>query len=159
MTDPIILFNDLVAQIERTDRYETTAETMEKVDTYLQDYKGSYIDLQIIADRASSIAGHILDNIKEDAYYEAQIEGHESKFEYKGNALTPVESHKKYEYPQDDYIDQVSEDMEPVSKEVKALKKQEKQLKDSIKSRQKELEELGLAEFVGSNKYLKISKS
>lgn len=159
MTDPIILLNDLLAQVERTDSYETPKQTLEKVDEYLSDYKGSYIDLQIIADRASTIAGHILDQIKEDAYYEAQLSGHESKFDHKGNALTPVESHKKYNYPDDDYIQQVEEDMEPISKELSQLKKQEKGLKDSIKSRQKELEELGLAEFVSSNKYLKISKS
>jgi hypothetical protein len=77
--------------------------------------------------------------------------GNDSKFTHKGNALTPVESHFKYNYPEDTYIDKVTDQLAPVLKKKKTLE-------DSIKARQKELVEDGKAELTGSSKYLKIDK-
>lgn len=158
MKNPITLINDIVAQIELSDRYQTTAETSENVDAYLARYKGSYIDMHIVADRLSTIASQIMDDVKERAYEEAMLEGYEAEFTYKGNALTPVESHKKYEFPDDEYIAKVQEDLKPITKKLKDIKKTEKGLKDSIKAREQELIEEGRAKFITSNRYLKISK-
>lgn len=158
MNDPLILLQDLIAQIELEDRWQTTPETAENLKEYLDRYEGSSLDLTLLADRLSFIADTVKDAHKELAYEEALLMGHDSKFTHRGNDITPVESYIRYDYPDDEYISRVEEDLKPVKKQIKSLKSKEKGLKDSIKSRQKQLVEEGLAKKTGSTKFIKISK-
>lgn len=151
MKNPLSAVLDTVMQIELEDRFQTTNETLEVLENTMSKYDGGKIDMMIVADRLKTIADTILSTVKEDAWYEAQLQGLDSKFTHKGNSLTPVESHHKYEYPEDPYIDKVTEQLKPVLKKKKTLE-------DSIKARQKELVESDEAIFVGSTKYLKIDK-
>jgi hypothetical protein len=149
--NPINIILDTVMQIEREDGYQRTPETLETLQKYIDKYEGSNIDMVVVADRLKTIAEELLDKFKEDAWWEAKMTGNDSKFTHKGNALTPVESHFKYNYPEDTYIDKVTDQLAPVLKKKKTLE-------DSIKARQKELVEDGKAELTGSSKYLKIDK-
>lgn len=158
MKDPLILFADIIAQIELEGRWQTHPETMQTVQNYSDRYKGSAIDITLLADRVIAIADEIKNKYKERAYEEALLQGHEGKFTRLGNGIIPVESHLKYVYPDDDYISKVSEDLKPITSQLKSLKKKEKGLKDSIKARQKELVEQGSATKTGSTKFIKISK-
>lgn len=151
MKSPLSAVLDTVMQIELEDRFQTTIETLEVLEDTMSKYDGSMIDMMIVADRLKTISEQILSGVKEDAWYEAQLQGLDSKFNHKGNALTPVESHYKYVYPDDAYIDKVTEQLKPVLKKKKTLE-------DSIKARQKELVESDEAILTGSTKYLKIDK-
>lgn len=151
MKNPVSVAIDVVMQIDRDDKFQTTPETLDVLRATLKKYKGTAIDMMLVGDRLKTIADEILTVIKEDAWYEAQLAGHDSKFTHRGNSLTPVESHHRYDYPDDDYIDKVTEQLKPVLKKKKTLEA-------SIKSRQKELVESGDATLTGSSKYLKIDK-
>lgn len=151
MKNPINLFLDTLMQIDREDEYQTTAETLEVLEDALERYDGNVIDLVLIADRIKTIGATVFDQYKEDAWYATQVEGNFGKHTHKGNSITPVESHFKYEYPDDEYINKVTQQLTPVLKKKKSLE-------DSIKARQKELVENDEATLVGSSKTLRIDK-
>lgn len=148
---------DHIAQIgENT--FEKPNETEERTAEFVSNYEGSYLDLFVMSSLLSTIAETLRDGSKSEAYTEALLEGHESKFNHKGIDLTPVESHYTYEFVDDEKREKYLSELDKIAEAMKPFKKKEKAVKKAIKSREEELVEDGKATLLESRTYLKVSK-
>lgn len=153
---------DQVAQIEQGESIEQPQATIDRAEQFAKEFDGSLLDLYIACESLVNLGETIQDEIKEDAYSEAELMGDDQRL---GVSFYTRESYKKYDYPDDEYInkvqsqiEKVQKNMEPLKESLKPLENEVSSLKDSIKSRKKTLEKEGKAKFKGSTKSIVIKK-
>ena len=150
---------DVVARIESGDSFTTRKHTEQVVNEFLDGYEGSPLDLFVVADRFKRISDQLLTSeLKENAYTQFTLMVGDSKDEYKGVTMTPVESHKRYDYGEDKYLERYAEDADEVKKQMEPFNEKLSTIKESIKQCKQKLVDEGEAEMTGSSKYLKVSK-
>jgi hypothetical protein len=113
---------DLVAKIDRGDSLETPQLAIQRTTEFAENYEDSYIDLFVVAGLLASIAEELKSQSKDRAYTEAILEGFEEKFTWRGVDLTPVESHKQYDYPKDPKRERYLVLLIDIEEEMKPLK-------------------------------------
>jgi len=151
MKTPSSTYKDVIDDVFKNGTFVSPSESKEIAASIVEDWSDSYIDLFVLSKLLSDISKEVLDSVKENAYLETEILGHDNKFEYKGISITPVSGYKKYKFPEDDYITEVSGKLKQAETTVKGLK-------ESIKAREKELIKEDKAILVSETKTLKISK-
>lgn len=150
---------DLVGKIETDDGFKPHKSSMEDVGKFRADYNGSSLDLFLVADRLKKIGEELLtDELKENAHEEFKLRHGDEKAEHKGNSMTPVESHFRYNYPEDKFLTKYEEEASEIKEQMKPYKDQLSTIKDSVKKREKELEKEGKATLKSKSTYLRVDR-
>lgn len=157
--DSIKQIEQLVKRITGRERILTHKEIVEMTESLVEGYDGSWRELALIADRLENIGKTINSTAKQNAYFEAQLEGEDGKHEFMGNDIS-LRTYKSYQYDESDpYLQKCEKDLEQVAEQLKPLKDREKSIKKSIKNTQKQQEEDGRAKLVEESGTIAISKS
>src|SRR5690625_3077496 len=109
MKTPSSTYKDVIDHVFKNGTFVSPSESKEIAASIVEDWSDSYIDLFVLSKLLSDISKEVLDSVKENAYLETEILGHDNKFEYKGISITPVSGYKKYKFRDDDYIIEVYE--------------------------------------------------
>lgn len=154
--------NFFIDQLKRTETdggYINPYELLERLNNELEKYDGSYAEGFIIADHMESIGKAFKQKFIDEAFIEVTVANGDEQSEFMGVTISPVEAYFKYDYPQDNLIDQYKKQEITIKTNIKPFNDQLKTIQKSIKVRQEQLVNDGEATLVSSTKTLKLKRS